>query len=154
MYFSEWTWVYSVNLWQARLLLYIAHTWVVLHLGCDWLSTWSAVAGATYEWICTVRDASSASQERHSSKYWFTEIDYHGKMLAQQDVILQFNMIIHCFYVGFFIFQSYYSPHLLAVKVRNFDKQQFSGACLTLGRGCSAWSPGHYDCHTISINHT
>ncbi len=61
----------SVNLWRARLLLYTAYFAALYALG-SWLAVnricycW----GDFYEWICTVRDTSSASQETHSSKVY------------------------------------------------------------------------------------
>ncbi len=56
----------SVNLWRARLLLYIVYfTWVVIGCQLDLL-----LLGDFYEWICTVHATSSASQETHSSKVY------------------------------------------------------------------------------------
>ncbi len=61
----------SVNLWWARVLLYIAY-FTALHALGSWLAV-NAICccwGNFYEWICTVRDASSASQGTHSSKVY------------------------------------------------------------------------------------
>ncbi len=59
----------SVNLWRAWLLLYIVHI-TALHALGSWLAV-NAICccwGGFFEWICSVRGASSASQETHSSK--------------------------------------------------------------------------------------
>ncbi len=61
----------SVNLWRARLLLYIVY-FTALHTLGSWLAV-NAICccwGDFYEWVCALHDASSASQETHSSKVY------------------------------------------------------------------------------------
>ncbi len=73
----------SVNLWRARLLLYIAY-FTALHALGSWLAVDAICCcwGEFYKWSCSVRNASSAKRR---TRQRFTEFDYSETEITRYD---------------------------------------------------------------------